>query len=113
MSMSSQDMILDLIEQRSKSMLTIDFDYANTGFIRSIDPLTFAAKHSVRFDFQKDRCSFEIPGPHSGPHDKFLATHYYGRARTDRQIAAVKSTPKEVVNTVVAYLDHGTREEQT
>jgi hypothetical protein len=109
---TTQQMILDAILARAKRPLTIDFDFANTGYIRSIDETTLRALHSLRFEFQKERCSFEIPGYHPQPYDKFVATHYYGQERTERQIKAVKSTPMEVVDAVVAYLDHGTREEQ-
>ena len=98
---TQQQIILDAIvdELEQTRHVTVDFVYANTGYIRVIDATTLAATRSVTFDFQKTYVTFKVADS-----PDYIASHTYGKPRRDGQIAEVKSTPREVVDTVVAYL---------
>lgn len=96
-----QTLILDRLTDRltaAGATFTVDFKYANTGTVRVLDPDTLAAAAQLDFDFQDRRCSFDVD------YRTTIACHWYGQARTETQIPAVKSSPGEVVDTVVAYL---------
>lgn len=96
-----QQTILQAIEDKSYGITyTLDFTYSNTGFIRALDPKTLMATRSLRFMFQDGSVSFES----TDPKYKTVATHYYGKERREDHIPAVKSTPVEVVDAVIAYL---------
>lgn len=98
---TQQQIILEEIVNRcDPHRVTIDHQYANTGWIRLIDDATLLAKRSVSFFFANDHATFKTPSPNAEP----VATHYYGKERREGHIDAVKSTPIEMIDTVVAYL---------
>lgn len=98
---TQQTLILDAIQERCKATLTIDYGYANTGVIRAIDPETMLAVRSLEFDFQERSAKFVIPQLRAHP----FACHYYGKPRREGQIDAVKSTPMEMIDAVINYLE--------
>jgi hypothetical protein len=98
---TQQQIILEEIVKRCDPYrVTIDHQYSNTGYIRLIDDATLLAKRSVSFFFADDHATFKTPAPGG----ETVATHYYGKARREGHIPAVKSTPIEMIDTVVAYL---------
>jgi hypothetical protein len=100
---TQQQLILEaIVDKMEPHTVTVDKEWANTGYIRCIDDKTLLATRSLRFDFQKEYVNFKVPG--DSTREGIIASHDYGRPRRDGQIAAVKSTPMEVVDTVVAYL---------
>jgi hypothetical protein len=101
---TQQQMILDAIEKRVAGAITIDYTWGNVGFIRNVDPTTLAATRSLAFDFGSESCTFKTPSPNS----EIFASCWYGKPRREGHIPAVKSTPGEVVDAVVAYLNGGT-----
>lgn len=99
---TQQQIIMETIRDGMKiHTVTVDYDFANTGWIRRLDPLTLLATRSVHFDFQNGGATFTDGG--SGV-DGYIATHNYGKERRQGQIPAVKSTPKEMIDAVVNYL---------
>ena len=101
--MNQQQLIIEEIKNRMEPhRYTIDFEYANTGYIRAIDPKTLLATRSVAFDFQKTRFDFKIAG--TGDPRDYVAVHTYGQERRQGAIPAVKSTPTEAIDAIVAYL---------
>jgi hypothetical protein len=100
---TQQQLIMDaIIDKMNPYRVTVDKTYNNVGYIRCIDDKTLLATRSLHFDFQETNCTFKVPG--DSTRDGIVASHYYGRPRRDGQIAAVKSTPMEAVDTVVNYL---------
>lgn len=94
-----QQTILKAIDDKMEPyQYTLDFTYSNTGFIRAIDDNALLATRSLKFMFSDGYVSFDLP------RHETVACHYYGQERRDGQIPAVKSTPMEVVDAVVAYL---------
>lgn len=107
--MNQQQLIIEaIVNAMEPRRVTIDHQYANTGFIRVIDERTLLATRSVSFNFQAERFDFKRVTPGDRSAEDWLASHTYGRERREGQVPAVKSTPIEVVDAVVAYLKGAT-----
>jgi hypothetical protein len=98
-----QDLILDRLFTRlhdSGWTYTVDYQYSNRGAIRLIDDRTLSVKAGVWFQFAEDFCGFTQTNGNNFP----VASCYYGRPRHEGHIPSVKSTPGEVIDTVVTFL---------
>jgi len=105
--MNQQSVIIEAIENRMHPLrITIDHKYANTGYIRAIDEHTLLATRTVSFTFQDERFDFQAVEP--ADRSQYVACHRYGTPRREGQIDAVKSTPVEAIDAVVAYLKGAT-----
>lgn len=101
-----QDLILARLFTRlhdSGWTYTVDYQYSNRGAIRLIDHRTLSVKAGVWFRFTEDGCEFNETNNTVFP----VASCYYGRPRHEGHIPSVKSTPGEVIDTVMRYLMDG------
>ena len=97
--MNSQDFIMKLITARfagdTSPVLIDDRQYANTGTLRTLHPTTMKQIAATRYSFNDGYCTF----------DPDVASLWYDRELTGREVEWVCGSIPELVDRVAKYLE--------